>query len=740
MQLKQYQQQAVQELLRDSKKLLGQSGRKKLIFKAPTGSGKTVMMAEFLKLISNDSEVSEPLSFIWTAPRKLHEQSKRKLEKYFENSNYLECSVFEDLDSRKICENEILFFNWESINKKDNVYIRENEKENNLSSVIQRTKISGCSLVLIIDESHHHASSEISKKLIHEISPKLTVEVTATPLLNTDTDKIVNVPLDDVKSEGMIKNSVVLNPEFDNLLDEEELESSLAEGSDAMVLGAAIKKRNELAIAYNNTGANINPLILIQLPDKITGVEDQLKGDVIRLLKSNYNITVENGKLGIYLSAEKKNLENISKNNHETEVLIFKQAIALGWDCPRAQVLVLFRNWKSITFSLQTVGRIMRMPEPDKGHYKNNILNEAYVYTNLSRIYINEEITQDYFTINTCSRIDYYKPINLVSYHRIRHREKTRLSPLFLELFLQEAKNYSLKKKIRTKNQKLQVSFISEYETENVGDLLGEEILADKNVDTENEYDLQKLFDFFVRQNLAPFHPEDRSIGRVKEAIYKFFSIEMKIDYSKKFNTIIKIVLSEENDTHFKNVLDMTKEIYSAEVLKRENEFIEDIEWEVPVSINFGGKYKKLNTTKSVIQPFFYDYRWNTEKQFIAKIEKSKIVVWWYKNGTGDRTNFSVKYMEREEIKLFYIDFIVKFTDGRLGLFDTKSGNTIRSSRDKIDGLKAYIKKYGPKKNIFGGIVSNTDPINFSGRWMIFTGLGKDLVVNDFTNWELLEL
>ncbi|GAH95392.1 unnamed protein product, partial [marine sediment metagenome] len=38
--------------------------------------------------------------------------------------------------------------------------------------------------------------------------------------------------------------------------------------------------------------------------------------------------------------------------------------IALGWDCPRAQILVLFRDWKSLTFSVQTIGRIMRMPEP----------------------------------------------------------------------------------------------------------------------------------------------------------------------------------------------------------------------------------------------------------------------------------------------------------------------------------------------------------------------------------------
>jgi len=40
----------------------------------------------------------------------------------------VQCSLFDDLGDRKIDENEILFFNWESINKKDNVYIRESEQ------------------------------------------------------------------------------------------------------------------------------------------------------------------------------------------------------------------------------------------------------------------------------------------------------------------------------------------------------------------------------------------------------------------------------------------------------------------------------------------------------------------------------------------------------------------------------------------------------------------------------------
>jgi type III restriction enzyme len=73
-------------------------------------------------------------------------------------------------------------------------------------------------------------------------------------------------------------------------------------------------------------------------------------------LKEKYNISRENQKLAVYLSEDKTdNLDEISSHNSLVEVLIFKQAIATGWDCPRAQILVMFREIKSITFEIQTV-------------------------------------------------------------------------------------------------------------------------------------------------------------------------------------------------------------------------------------------------------------------------------------------------------------------------------------------------------------------------------------------------
>jgi len=743
MQLKIYQQNAIDELLEKAKRLLGYSGSKKLVFKSPTGSGKTIMMAEFLKQLVDDNEVRQSLSFIWTAPRQLHIQSREKLEKYFEENRALQCSYFEDLNDRKIGENEILFFNWESVNKVNkNTIVKENEQEFYLGKVLERTREEGRKIVLIIDESHFAAGSKDKKeeqaasKLRRDIDPDLTIEVSATPIFK-DPDAMVDVQIEDVKKEGMIKKAIILNDNFENFIKRGKIQTQkLSGGTEELVIDVAIKKRQELVEAYKKEGVKVNPLILIQLPDRKTSLEDRIRERVESILRNKYKISAEKGnnKLAIWLSGEHINKENVERNDSEVEVLIFKQAIALGWDCPRAQILILFREWHSQIFSIQTVGRIMRMPEPDKEHYKNEILNYGYVYTNLDNIEIQEDIAKSYITIYTSRRRADYKPINLTSYYSRRHREKTRLAPLFVEIFLKEAKEYNLKKYINIKAKKIDLNIISDYKAEDLDALTGAKIVGDKAIQISG-FDLQKLLDFFVRNNLTPFYPEERSVNRVKEAIYKFFEQELKMPMIDYWEDIVKIVLNEKNLRHFINVLDKAKTKYKEEVEKKESELVEVKNWNIPESLSFGEEYKKVDVKRSIMEPFYSDGRWKTETAFIDFLERSPNVEWWFKNGDRDATFFAVPYNNGGE-KPFYVDFIVKMKDGRIGLFDTKSGLTKQIAGPKIDGLHKYIQKENRKgKKIFGGIVANSDSRNYKGRWVYFDKMSKDFKDSSFDNW-----
>jgi type III restriction enzyme len=298
MNLKDYQKQAVETLKVNMENALRSSENGNVIFQAPTGSGKTVMVSQLLREIVKGRKDDKKFSFVWVSVRMLHEQSKEKLEKYYEDDRLLQCSYFEDLEDRKIGENEILFINWHSINKKDiNIYVRENEQDNNLNSIIQNTKEEGREIILIIDESHHTASSEKSKELIEVISPKVTIEVSATPHLKENISGWVKVNLSDVKAEEMIKSEITVNPEF--------LELKIGtKTSDEVVIEQALKKREELVKKYKKEGSDINPLVLIQLPDQKGNLINK-KDDVLQILKDKFKITEENGKLAVWLSEEK---------------------------------------------------------------------------------------------------------------------------------------------------------------------------------------------------------------------------------------------------------------------------------------------------------------------------------------------------------------------------------------------------------------------------------------------------
>lgn len=76
--------------------------------------------------------------------------------------------------------------------------------------------------------------------------------------------------------------------------------------------------------------------------------------ETIEILSRKHKTTINNGKLAIWLADRKDNLDSIESNNSDVEVLIFKQAIALGWDCPRAHILVMFRDIQTPTFEIDS--------------------------------------------------------------------------------------------------------------------------------------------------------------------------------------------------------------------------------------------------------------------------------------------------------------------------------------------------------------------------------------------------
>lgn len=729
IQLKDYQKQAVENLKIKVENVLRSPEHGVVIFQSPTGSGKTVMVSELLKELVKSRKDNKKFSFVWISVRMLHEQSKEKLEKYYEDDRLLQCSYFEDLEDQKIGESEILFINWHSINKKDiNIYVRENEQDNNLNAIIQNTKEEGREIILIIDESHHTASSEKSKELIEVIGPKVTIEVSATPHLKENVSEIEKVYLSDVKAEEMIKSEIAVNPEFMDI-------KVGTKSSDEIVIEQALKKRGELAKFYNKEDTNINPLVLVQLPDQRSNLINK-KDDVLKILKDKFKINEENGKLAVWLSKEKTDtLANIEKSDNEVEVLVFKQAPALGWDCPRASILVIFRESKSFVFTIQTIGRIMRMPELK--YYSEPELNNGFVFTNLPNIKITEDYAKDYVTIYEAKRDNkLYNDIVLPSIYLKRQRERTRLSGEFIKIFMKVAEEINLKKKITATPSKVVSPIIADGKIVDI-DKPGE-IEHKGTIEVRlNPVELQQRFDNFISQNCTPYAPADSS-DRMKTAIYHFFTEKFKME---KFEPRVqRIVLGKENVQAFVDAVNLAKEQYKAEVVEQLNEKRELLEvpkWEVPVIISYNSRYSKEEKVGSVMRPFYTRKQSDPEKLFIELLENSKKVKWWFKNGETEIKYFAVFYKDESEFeRAFYVDFIMQFEDGSIGLFDTKSGMTAKDAKTRAEGLQKYIKEQKKKgKKLWGGIA-----IFVNGSWRYNDNEVYEYDKNNLSSWKFLEI
>ena len=332
-----------------------ENGKQEIILKSCTGSGKTIMlthfMDEFLKCHARTV-------FIWFTPGKgnLEEQSKKKMDVYIHGA---QTKLLSDVMTSGFSENDCCFINWELLNKVDNVAVRNGE-HTNFIEYIQKARDTGLRFILIIDESHMNDSkkSQIIINYFKEGVQNLPIiRASATPNnFNMGDPKVafIEVPEDEVIAEGLIKKMLIINEGFPLPIMSNEPYDLEGESQVAYLLDKALAKQKMLRTKFLEHGENINPLILVQMPN----TSDALLDEVQNWFENN-QITFENGKLAIWLSENGKskfsrheNLEGIEANDAEQEALIFKMAVATGWDCPRAHILVKLRDHEGEKFEI----------------------------------------------------------------------------------------------------------------------------------------------------------------------------------------------------------------------------------------------------------------------------------------------------------------------------------------------------------------------------------------------------
>ena len=728
-----YQQKAVNELVEKTIGLLNLNGnRHKLVFQAPTGSGKTVMASELLSILTEellqrgDCKYNE-VAFIWIAPNKLHEQSYFKMKSFFSETRTLSPVMYDELDSSDgyIRPGEILFVNWESINKDNAVMVRETETCSSLYDITRRTQDEkGVPIIVIIDEEHMFGgkNAKKSEKVLKHIQPKLEIRVSATPI--TLSAEKVYIPRQKVVEEEMIKEGIILNPAIDK-------HNSQSHTLNQYLVKEALDKRNELAEAYKELGININPLLLIQLPndssDKLSAEENTIIEEVKEYLDKVKGINIANGKLAIWLSGTKENVEGIEKENSIAEVLLFKQAIALGWDCPRASVLLIFRKLDSFQFTIQTVGRILRMPQ--QKFYTNEILNIGYVYTDLSKDQIQVVADDmDYIsTIHSVRRMN-LNNVDLSSVYLERtSSERNRLGPDFkkvlrdviAEILKLKPQQYSLAffddedeneiepeilESFASKNRKL-VDGKLKLDVRNISitlpkdvELTGESEAIHINNQTKfvrTYSELNRALLIYCRQRIEGFeksHSTEVLANYLVELLEEFFEV---FDTDAK-----KIILYHDNKPRFNDIIERAlkryKKVLEQRQLSAKEKGYTNYRWEIPEerTYNESANIIEESVKNHALEPFVRLKNCsNAEKGFILFLENNtEFIDWWYKNGDSGKQHYAISYENNEGVKsLFYVDFIVRMKNGQIFLFDTKTEGSDPEAVNKHNALIYYI-------------------------------------------------
>jgi len=224
---------------------------------------------------------------------------------------------------------------------------------------------------VVVDEAHN-SRTELAFDMLARFRPSGVMELTATPdLERTPSNVLHSVSAAELKAEEMIKLPVVLETEPD-------WQQCLAD---------AIGRRDtlhKLADEERRAGAPyLRPLVLIQSEPRRTGVEtldfEKVKNELI----TNHNIPINEI---VVATGEEKGLEQIEADYKlgiadpacPVKFVITQKALAEGWDCPFAYILVSMASLSSATAVEQLLGRVLR--QPNAAHRGARELNQSYAF------------------------------------------------------------------------------------------------------------------------------------------------------------------------------------------------------------------------------------------------------------------------------------------------------------------------------------------------------------------------
>ncbi len=339
------QQEAVARLVAELK-----TNRKEIVFKAPTGSGKTFMMADFMDRILAENK---DIVFLVSSLSK-GDLAKQNYDKFCEYKNTFK-NINPYLINSDIAGEERLFIPTEY-----NVYSLPLSLYKKGGRLMQGALMAffseitgglgglGKKIVLIKDECHIATNNldDIPELFISKI-----IDISATPKLARGQYPTVEITNDQAENAKLIK--------------------TVEWGDEKDTLAAALAKFEHIKEQYRNS-LGVNPCMIIQISNK-DKADEELNNTIYPALAARpdlkWMLIVDDKKkcdTNDFMKAKKLPVDKwksyAKSNSAPIDIIIFKLTISEGWDIPRACMLYQIRETHSKQLDEQVIGRVRRNP------------------------------------------------------------------------------------------------------------------------------------------------------------------------------------------------------------------------------------------------------------------------------------------------------------------------------------------------------------------------------------------
>lgn len=411
-----FQKIALFQLRRKTAEALGSYQRthtpQVLSFTAPTGAGKTIILASLIESIyfGDEEYPDQPDAiFVWLSDSpELNEQSRSKIDLKADKIRLDQCVTITDesFDQEMLDDGHIYFLNTQKLGKSSNLTKKGDGRTFTIWETLQNTMDEKYDrLYFIIDEAHRgmqgraaaQATTIMQKFLKGSREDRLApvpvvLGVTATPErfnnLVSGTESTIQkviVSADDVRASGLLKDRIIIAYPED------------ASGSkDMAVLQAAAddwKQKWEHWSQYcqEQHYAYVNPVFVIQVQNQTgSGISDTDLDDCLRKIEERTGFRFQDGEV-VHTFGQTTSTIQINgvavrylepsriADEKNVKVVFFKENLSTGWDCPRAETMMSFRRATDATYIAQLLGRMVRTPM--QMHIQvDDVLNDVHLY------------------------------------------------------------------------------------------------------------------------------------------------------------------------------------------------------------------------------------------------------------------------------------------------------------------------------------------------------------------------